>query len=158
VEGLQSADGYLVEPISREELLATVGSLLRLKQAEREARSKAHKAEKAKQELEEAHGELELRVAQRTRELSEKNQEVRELTAKLLRLQDDERRRLARELHDSTGQMLAAMKMLLDEMSAEAKDGKFASLVTKTIYRGFCHAQRYNRKSGNESRVRPPSQ
>jgi signal transduction histidine kinase len=133
VRGLESADGYLAEPISREELLATVGSLLRLKRAEREARLHAAEAEKAKQELKQAHSELELRVQLRTQELSEKAEEVRALTIKLLRLQDEERRRLARELHDSTGQMLAAMKMVLDQMSAEVKGDKVSSLLAQTI-------------------------
>ncbi len=35
----------------------------------------------------------------------------RELSARLLRLQDEERRRMARELHDGAGQLLAAMSM-----------------------------------------------
>jgi signal transduction histidine kinase len=133
VRGLETADGYLAEPVSREELLATVGSLLRLKRAEREARLQASEAEKARQELKEAHNELELRVQERTRELSERTEQVRELSAKLLSLQDEERRRLARELHDSTGQMLAAMKMVLDEMRIEAKEPKFAALVNQSI-------------------------
>jgi signal transduction histidine kinase len=133
VRGLETADGYLAEPVSREELLATVGSLLRLKRAEREARLQASEAEKARQELKEAHNELELRVQERTKELSERTEQVRELSAKLLSLQDEERRRLARELHDSTGQMLAAMKMVLDEMRIEAKEQKFAALVNQSI-------------------------
>ncbi len=133
VRGLEAADGYLAEPVSREELLATVGSLLRLKRAEREARLQASEAEKARQELKEAHNELELRVQERTRELSERTEQVRELSAKLLSLQDEERRRLARELHDSTGQMLAAMKMVLDEMRIEAKEPNFAALVNQSI-------------------------
>jgi signal transduction histidine kinase len=133
VRGLEAADGYLAEPVSREELLATVGSLLRLKRAEREARLQASEAEKARQELKEAHNELELRVQERTKELSERTEQVRELSAKLLSLQDEERRRLARELHDSTGQMLAAMKMVLDEMRIEAKEQNFAALVNQSI-------------------------
>jgi signal transduction histidine kinase len=131
--GLEAADGYLAEPVSREELLATVGSLLRLKRAEREARSQAKEAEKARHELKQAHNELELRVQERTKELSERNEQVRELSVKLLRLQDEERRRLARELHDSTGQMLAAMKMALDEALVEVTGIKAASLVRQTI-------------------------
>jgi signal transduction histidine kinase len=126
VRGLEAADGYLAEPISREELLATVGSLLRLKQAEREARLQASEAEKARQELKEAHNELELRVQERT-------EEVRRLSVKLMKLQDEERRRIARELHDSTGQMLAAMKMVLDQMKAEAVGENFSLLVSQTI-------------------------
>lgn len=38
---------------------------------------------------------------------------LRELSGRLLHLQDEERRRLARELHDSTGQTLAALQMNL---------------------------------------------
>lgn len=72
-------------------------------------------------------------MQQRTRDLSERTEEVRQLTVRLLRLQDEERRRIARELHDSTGQMLAAMKMFLDQMSQEAKGEKISSLVAQTI-------------------------
>ncbi len=48
-------------------------------------------------------------ITQRKR--SEEN--LRELSARLLQLQDEERRHIARELHDSTGQMLAALSMTL---------------------------------------------
>jgi signal transduction histidine kinase len=63
--------------------------------------------------LRQAHGELELCVQERTTELDTTNENLRELSARLLRLQDDERRRIARELHDSVGQMLAALNMNL---------------------------------------------
>ena len=38
-------------------------------------------------------------------------EELRQLSTRLLRLQDDERRRLARELHDSTGQIMATLAL-----------------------------------------------
>lgn len=45
---------------------------------------------------------------------------LRELTGRLLRMQDDERRRIARELHDSTGQMLVALAMNLSSLEPES--------------------------------------
>lgn len=135
VRGLDGgADAFLAEPISGDELLATVGALLRIKQAEREARLQAVEAEKARQELRTAHDELEMRVQERTAELARKSEEIRELTGRLLKSQDDERRRLARELHDSTGQMLAAMKINLDSIGSEMQGKNVAvdKLVAET--------------------------
>ena len=63
--------------------------------------------------------ELEEAVQQRTVELDRTNQNLRELSARLLQLQDDERRRIARELHDSVGQMLAALGMNLAVVGTE---------------------------------------
>ena len=76
--------------------------------------------------LQSARDELEERVRQRTAELSEKNAElvkqgetVRELSARLLQMQDEERRRLARELHDSAGQFIAALSMNISRVARE---------------------------------------
>lgn len=44
---------------------------------------------------------------------------VRDLSQRLLRLQDDERRRLGRELHDGVGQLLVAAKMALGALGSE---------------------------------------
>lgn len=63
--------------------------------------------------LQRAQGELELKVQQRTTDLEVVNRNLRELSARLMQLQDDERRRIARELHDSVGQTLAALAMNL---------------------------------------------
>ena len=60
-----------------------------------------------------AQRELGVAVKERTVELDRTNQNLRELSARLMQLQDDERRRIARELHDSVGQMLAALGMNL---------------------------------------------
>lgn len=102
VEGMQAgADDYLVKPFSARELLARVGARLEIArlQKQAEAQSRANQAE------------LEHKVEVRTQELSIASQELRELSARILQAQDDERRRLARELHDGVGQLLAAVSM-----------------------------------------------
>jgi signal transduction histidine kinase len=71
------------------------------------------------EKLRRSQGELEDRVQERSAELSAANQSLRELSARLLQLQDDERRRIARELHDSVGQMLAALGMNLSAVRAD---------------------------------------
>jgi signal transduction histidine kinase len=71
--------------------------------------------------LRKAQGELEARVQERTTDLDSANDNLRELSARLLQLQDDERRRIARELHDSVGQMLAALNMNLSTVRADVE-------------------------------------
>jgi signal transduction histidine kinase len=48
---------------------------------------------------------------------------VRHLSARLLQLQDAERRKIARELHDSFGQTFAALKMNLDQITLDDPAG-----------------------------------
>src|SRR6266852_2090642 len=69
--------------------------------------------------LHRAQGELEEEVRQRTSELAAANHNLGELSARLLHLQDEERRRIARELHDSVGQTLAALSMNLAAVGAD---------------------------------------
>ena len=45
---------------------------------------------------------------------------LRDLSSRLLKMQDEERRRIARELHDSAGQILAALTMNLTPLASEA--------------------------------------
>jgi signal transduction histidine kinase len=66
-----------------------------------------------------AQGELEERVTERTMELNVANQGLRQLSGRVLQLQDEERRRIARELHDSVGQTLAALSMNLTLVRAD---------------------------------------
>jgi len=51
--------------------------------------------------------------------LERANHDLRELTARLLNLQDEERRRIARELHDNAGQALSALAMNLDGVTKD---------------------------------------
>ena len=73
------------------------------------------------EELSAAQTELEQAVRQRTADLDRTNQNLRELSARLMQLQDEERRRIARELHDSVGQMLAALGMNLATVGTDLK-------------------------------------
>lgn len=120
IRGLEGgADAYLAEPVDPMELLATVKALLRMRQAQTEARQQAAEAEKARKELQGANETLEARVRQRTAELEQERHEVQELSSQLLQAQDQERRRISRELHDSTGQLLAALTMNLARLKSE---------------------------------------
>ena len=87
--------------------------------------AEARQRQRAEDQLRRAHDELEQHVDERTAELSQalaslesemrvreqKEEQLRNLSRRLMTLQDEERRRIARELHDSAGQTLAAMKM-----------------------------------------------
>jgi signal transduction histidine kinase len=71
------------------------------------------------QQLQKGQAELECRVKERTAELAAANTSLRDLSARLLQLQDDERRRIARELHDSVGQLLAGLSMNLSAVRTD---------------------------------------
>ena len=73
--------------------------------------------ERAEADREELIRQLEAKNA----ELQNQTDVVRELSGRLLEMQDEERRRLARELHDSIGQMLAAVKMSLSVVRVETR-------------------------------------
>jgi PAS domain S-box-containing protein len=71
---------------------------------------------------------LETQVHFRTQELQRRNAEIlhqsellRDLSGRLLLIQDEERRHIARELHDSAGQTLAALGMNLARLAEDAK-------------------------------------
>jgi PAS domain S-box-containing protein len=73
--------------------------------------------------LRETNQELREEIARRTEaegKLQESERSLRKLSGHLLRMQDEERRRLGRELHDSVGQYLAALKMGLHAMDDDS--------------------------------------
>ena len=58
-----------------------------------------------------SHEQLERRVSERTAELSHALAQMRELSAHLESVREDERTRIAREIHDELGALLVALKM-----------------------------------------------
>ena len=56
---------------------------------------------------------------------------ARQLTARLLKMQDDERQRIARELHDSTGQMVVALILNLGKLKTS---GNLTAEETRILF------------------------
>jgi two-component system NarL family sensor kinase len=91
--------------------------------------------ERAEDLLRKAQGGLEQQVRDRTRELEDSlaafqeevsvrhaiEQKLRALSLTVLRLQDEERRRVARDLHDTAGQTLTALKITLSALEKKVK-------------------------------------
>jgi two-component system, NarL family, sensor kinase len=74
-----------------------------------------------------SHAQLESIILERTAELHN-------LSQRLLKVQDEERRKLARDLHDSTGQTLAALKISISFLAEKCgKDSSTLSLVSDVV-------------------------
>lgn len=79
-------------------------------------------------------------AAQLERLVDDRTAALRRLSGRLLTMQDDERRRIARELHDGLGQELAAAKMMMDGMlGTKATQSKLRAAVeaSETIDRAI---------------------
>ena len=72
----------------------------------------------AEQELKAAHEQLEVRVAERTAALAAEVRRRSDLARRLATAQEDERRRIARDLHDSIGQLLAGLGLAVSAAEA----------------------------------------
>src|SRR3984885_4903121 len=60
----------------------------------------------------------------KTRQMESLNRELRALSARLMATQDEERRRIARDLHDSVGQLVVALSMNTGLIQTEAEKMK----------------------------------
>jgi PAS domain S-box-containing protein len=89
--------------------------------------------------LQKSNQELANEVSERTKaelRLQESESSLRRLSLHLLRTQDEERRRIGRDLHDSVGQYLAALKMNLDSLTSAigSSDGEHAETLRQCVH------------------------
>jgi PAS domain S-box-containing protein len=107
--------------------------------------------------LQKAHDKLEKRVEKRTAELAKSNAslnreitERRRLSYRFLNAQEDERRRIALELHDDLGQDLSVLKLQFDSLERQLSESqvvlkehiaRISALLSNTIekVRRICH-------------------
>lgn len=89
----------------------------------RMVRARLAERRRAEAELRKYHGELEQRVQERTADLKAAQQRLRIAHNKLVNAREEERRRLARELHDSIGQRMIAMRLKLDDVRTDLPSG-----------------------------------
>lgn len=90
--------------------------------------------------LRELAASLEQQVQARTQELEQRNQELlraseelKILSGRLLQVQDEERRRIARDLHDSSGQILTVIGLDLANIAEHAKSEKVRAIAPQLL-------------------------
>lgn len=104
---------------------------------------------KVQEELKEVNATLEERVKERTKKLSSYRDQLRRLASQLNKAEERERRRLATELHDALGQMLAVAKMKVEELQFDhfsTELEKLEEIIDETL--------RYNQNLMTE--LKPP--
>jgi signal transduction histidine kinase len=94
--------------------------------------SRRKQAESALQDL---HRNLETRVVQRTAELLHANGQLRQLSAHMAAVKEEERKRIAREIHDELGQNLLALKLDIVQLNERlgGRQSRFARRVASAL-------------------------
>lgn len=128
---------------------------------ERKASEEALHAEvreraRAETELQNLNARLEMLVGERTLALQQANEaltaakeRLQALSARLISAQEEERRHIARELHDETGQALTLIRMQLSEL-AEAAPAQQVGECMQNVDRAISHIRSLS------LRLRPP--
>lgn len=130
--GTDANISILERPVRVPTILSVVRTAKRARNRQHEVQRLLLQERDSASKLRTARDELELRVKERTSELSRTNldlvreikereraeRDLRNLSAKVLTIQDEERRRIARDLHDGVGQTLTAAIMALSQTIA----------------------------------------
>lgn len=80
------------------------------------------------EQLQQLNAEFERRVHERTRDLQQREAQLRELTAQLQRVEQKERQRLARRLHDQVQQLLFTAKLRAEVLVSDVPDAERPAL------------------------------
>ena len=135
IAGLETgADDYLVKPFSARELVVRVETHVKLSQIRRQT-------DAALRQLNE---QLEQRVAERTEDLLQSQQRLRALASELNLTEQRERQRLAGELHDYLGQLLALSRIKLSLTKEHPMEPPVAKIVSE-VQDATDRALRYTR-------------
>ncbi len=98
----------------------------------------------AEEELRRVHDELERKVQERTADLNSANESLRELSSRLQQMRDEERRHIAREMHDSVGQLLAALSMNMSVVQGQSE--KLDSAGARAVSENAAIVQQINQE------------
>ena len=78
---------------------------------------------RAEEELRRSRDKLEMRVQERTTELEKANKRLKELSSRRLSVQEEERKRIAGEIHDSLGSCLSGIKFKVEDVLQQVREG-----------------------------------
>jgi signal transduction histidine kinase len=109
--------------------------------AERRIGGLVGRLHESQQALESLNVNLEQQVLERSSQLEgaldevrDKEQRLRQMSGRALELQEAERRALSRELHDSAGQALTAIRINLQLIAQQAKDAGVQKTAERTVH------------------------
>jgi signal transduction histidine kinase len=83
--------------------------------------------------LERSYDQLERRVHERTYQLVTANDRLSVLSRQVIQIQEEERRRIARDLHDEVGHSLTAVKLNLEEVDDKVAEATVGLIVKDTL-------------------------